>query len=241
MTFTTLLETMNRNLPLECYPELGLRIIVACICGAVIGFERTKRLKAAGIRTHCLIAATSALMMILSKYAFADMDSTLESLYESSRGADPSRIASQIVSGVSFLGAGVIFVKGRSVKGLTTAAGIWATCAIGMAVGSGMYLLGIFTTLTVVILQVILHCLKVGDDAFSTHEMTVEMQDTAELRKALDEYFEKYKVQVLTSKISKADDGYLCLNLSVKISRNVNFEDNLEFIDQHPGIRVFET
>ena len=99
----TLLETLNQNIPLDFYPELFLRITVACVCGAIIGFERTKRQKAAGIRTHCLIAATSALMMILSKYAFADLDKTLSALYESSRGADPSRIASQIVSGVSVL------------------------------------------------------------------------------------------------------------------------------------------
>ena len=63
----TLLETLNQNIPLDFYPELFLRITVACVCGAIIGFERTKRQKSAGIRTHCLIAATSALMMILSK------------------------------------------------------------------------------------------------------------------------------------------------------------------------------
>ena len=152
-----LLNAMNSCFPLSYYPELFLRLVVACVCGAIIGFERTKRQKAAGIRTHCLIAATSALMMILSKYAFTDMTKDMEALYESSRGADPSRIASQIVSGVSFLGAGVIFVKGGTIKGLTTAAGIWATCAIGMAVGSGMYLLAIFTTVMVVLLQMILH------------------------------------------------------------------------------------
>ena len=235
----TLLETMNQNIPLEFYPELFLRIAVACVCGAIIGFERTKRQKAAGIRTHCLIAATSALMMILSKYAFADMDKTMISLYESSRGADPSRIASQIVSGVSFLGAGVIFVKGGSVKGLTTAAGIWATCAIGMAVGSGMYLLAGFTTMLVVILQVILHCLNVGDDAFSTHELVVEMEDRPELRLAIDELFDKYDVNVLNSSVTK-ENGFLFLKMSVRMKKNVNFEDIIQFVDEHPGIKTLE-
>lgn len=235
-----LLNAMNSSFPLSYYPELFLRLVVASICGAIIGFERTKRQKAAGIRTHCLIAATSALMMILSKYAFTDMTKDMEALYESSRGADPSRIASQIVSGVSFLGAGVIFVKGGTIKGLTTAAGIWATCAIGMAVGSGMYLIAIFTTVMVVILQMILHRMNVGDDAFSTHEVTIEMLDTPELRKAVSDFFEMHSVQVLYSKITKTADGYLCLNLGVKITRTVTFEDNLEFVDAHPGIRVFE-
>lgn len=235
----TLLETLNQNIPLDFYPELFLRITVACVCGAIIGFERTKRQKAAGIRTHCLIAATSALMMILSKYAFADLDKTLSALYESSRGADPSRIASQIVSGVSFLGAGVIFVKGGSVKGLTTAAGIWATCAIGMAVGSGMYLLAGFTTILVVILQVILHCLNVGDDAFSTHEMVVEMEDKPSLRLALDELFDCYAVTVLNSRVTK-ENGLLLLKLSVRMKKNINFEEIVRFVDEHPGIRTLE-
>ncbi len=233
-----LLESLNQNLPLEYYPELFLRVVAACICGAVIGLERTKRQKAAGIRTHCLIAATSAVMMILSKYAFADITSAMGPLFESSRGADMSRIASQVVSGVGFLGAGVIFVKGGSVKGLTTAAGIWATCAVGMAAGSGMYLLAVFTTLMVVILQMILHRLNVGDDAFSTHEMTIEMEDTPELRQALSELFKQYGVQVLDSRISREGENYICMRLSVKMTKAISFEESIEFLDQHPGVRT---
>lgn len=92
--------------------------------------------------------------MILSKYAFADLliDGT-DSFFPGDRGADPARIAAQIVSGLGFLGAGVIFKHGSSIRGLTTAAGLWATAAVGMAFGSGLYSVGIFTTFLLLFFQ----------------------------------------------------------------------------------------
>ena len=101
----------------------------------MIGFERSKRLKEAGVRTHCMVAFGAALMMIISKYGFADLTEGNIFLY-GTRGADASRIAAQVVSGIGFLGAGVIFKTGISIKGLTTAAGLWTTSAIGMALGA---------------------------------------------------------------------------------------------------------
>ncbi len=127
-----------------------LRIIVACICGICIGFERKSRAKEAGIRTHCLVACASAIMMILSKYAFTDMSGEFLKL-------DPSRIASGVASGIGFLGAGMIFVHKRTVTGLTTAAGVWATSGVGMAIGAGMYIVGIASTIIILIVQLALH------------------------------------------------------------------------------------
>ena len=112
--------------------EFLLRLLLSAALGALVGLERSKRRKEAGIRTHCIIACTSALFMIVSKYAFLDC-LNIDGL----RGADPARIAAQVVSGISFLGAGVIFKNGNSIRGLTTAAGMWGTAAIGMAVGAG--------------------------------------------------------------------------------------------------------
>lgn len=130
-----------------------MRILIAGICGAVIGFERKNRLKEAGIRTHCLVACASALMMVLSKYCFYDLTAEIPGI----RGADPARIAAQVVSGIGFLGAGMIFVHKNTISGLTTAAGIWATSGIGMAIGSGMYITGLTATIIVVFIQTILH------------------------------------------------------------------------------------
>ena len=129
------------------------RVLVSAVCGMLIGYERKNRAKEAGMRTHAIVAGAAALMMIISKYGFADAASEALGM----RGADPARIAAQVVSGVGFLGAGMIFVQRQTIKGLTTAAGIWATAGIGMAIGAGMYLIGILTALLVVAIQVVLH------------------------------------------------------------------------------------
>ena len=133
-----------------------IRVVVAGICGIAIGYERKSRAKEAGIRTHCIVACAAALMMIVSKYGFFDL--IQQGAFEGVEvKLDPSRIASCIVSGVGFLGAGMIFVQRQTIKGLTTAAGIWATAGIGMAIGSGLYLIGILVTALILFAQFILH------------------------------------------------------------------------------------
>lgn len=140
--------------------EFFIRIVLAAILGALVGLERSKRQKEAGVRTHCIIACTSALFMILSKYAFVDLVGVA-----GLRGADPARIAAQVVSGISFLGAGVIFKNGNSIRGLTTAAGMWGTAAVGMAIGAGMYWVGLIEAAVLVGIQIVLHRFPVGADA----------------------------------------------------------------------------
>ena len=141
---------------LKSFVEVDLiliaRMLLAAICGAFLGYERKHRGKSAGIRTHLVVAAASALMIIVSKYGFNDMvDAAVN--YR----LDPSRIAAGIVSGVGFLGAGMIFLRRDTPQGLTTAAGIWATSGIGMAIGAGMYTIGISATVLIYIAQLILH------------------------------------------------------------------------------------
>lgn len=133
--------------------ELLGRIILAGLCGALIGYERKNRKKEAGIRTHIIVSLASALMMIVSKYCFSDLADGVNGV----RGADPSRIAAQVISGVGFLGAGMIFVNKKAITGLTTAAGIWATSGVGLAIGSGLYFIGITSAVLIVGIQVYLH------------------------------------------------------------------------------------
>lgn len=130
-----------------------LRMIVACACGVMIGLERRNRSKEAGVRTHCVVACASALMMIISKYGFADTMIGENGV----RGADGARIAAQVVSGIGFLGAGMIFVHRNMITGLTTAAGIWATSGVGLAIGAGMYVVGITATMIIIAAQILLH------------------------------------------------------------------------------------
>ena len=129
-----------------------VRLLLASVCGFAIGIERTNRLKDAGMRTHLIVCMASALMVIVSKYGFFDIAGYAEFFK-----VDASRVAANIVSGVSFLGAGIIFVRNRSITGLTTAAGIWATSGIGMAMGAGQYVIAIAGTAIIIIAQSLLH------------------------------------------------------------------------------------
>ena len=117
--------------------DMLIRIALAGILGGLIGLERQMRAKEAGLRTHILVGIGSAMFMLVSKYGFADM------LTNDHVALDPSRIAAQVVSGMGFLGAGTIIIQKQIVKGLTTAAGLWVTAAIGLVIGSGMYEIGL--------------------------------------------------------------------------------------------------
>ena len=212
--------------------EFLIRLLLSAGLGALVGLERSKRQKEAGVRTHCIIACTSALFMILSKYAFVDVAVGVDGL----RGADPARIAAQVVSGISFLGAGVIFKNGNSIRGLTTAAGMWGTAAIGMAVGAGMYWLGFSEAAILVAIQVILHRFPVGADALTTQEILVEMADTAELQQRFDELLARHRGQVVESSLSR-EDGFLRMELTVRLEPPISHDEALTFMKENAGVR----
>ena len=212
--------------------EFFIRIVLAAALGALVGLERSKRQKEAGVRTHCIIACTSALFMILSKYAFVDTAIGADGL----RGADPARIAAQVVSGISFLGAGVIFKNGNSIRGLTTAAGMWGTAAIGMAVGAGMYWLGLIEAAILVAIQIILHRFPVGADALTTQEILVEMEDTPELQAQFDALLQSHNGQVVESSLSR-DEGYLRMEITAKLEPPITHDEALAFMKDNSGVR----
>ncbi len=214
----------------------ALRVAIACILGGAIGFERTKRLKEAGIRTHCIIASAAALMMILSKYGFADLEKAAGDFYAGTRGADPSRIASQIVSGISFLGVGVIFRNGNSVKGLTTAAGIWATAAVGMAIGSGMYLLGLIETVLVVGIQLVFHRFNIGNDAYSESEIRIVAEHTDDFQQTLTKMLGDKRIQVLSMRIERKGEDEVIYNLSIRTRKDFKATDAMRIFHQIPSI-----
>ena len=224
-----LFARMNEATPLGYQLAFLIRVLVATLCGGAVGYERTKRLKEAGIRTHCLVCCASALIMIVSKYAFADL--SVDGLFfPGDRGADPARIAAQVVSGISFIGLAVIYRNGSTLKGLTTAAGIWATAGIGMAIGAGMYPIGIATT-------VIMHRFNIGNDALATRDINITMQDTPEMRDAFLAELKSMDVSVIGSHITHNNDGTVNYGLTVKFSREIQFEEILAFMDSHPGIK----
>ncbi|MCM1306862.1 MAG: MgtC/SapB family protein [Bacteroides sp.] len=119
-------------------------IVVSLVLGFAIGFERKLRSKEAGIRTHTIVCVGAALMVVVSKYGFAE-------------SADSARVAAQIVSGVGFLGAGIIMLRGQKMYGLTTAAGVWATAGVGMAAGAGLYYVALFSTVIIILIHLLFH------------------------------------------------------------------------------------
>lgn len=219
--------------------ELILRIVLAGICGAVVGFERSKRLKEAGLRTHCVVAIAAALIMIISKYGFADLslDAAGNVFFAGNKGVDASRMASQVISGIGFIGAGVIFKNGNVVRGITTAAGIWATSAIGMALGSGMYIIGLFTTLFIMIVQILMHKFPIGNDTFNTNEIVITMMDTPTSRDAIMARLKEDKALIVGSKTVREKDGACMLQITIKASGPFPPEKMMELMDQHPEIK----
>ena len=215
------------------YAEFLLRILVACACGAIIGFERSKRFKEAGIRTHIIVCCAAALVMIVSKYGFADLVG--ENIGTGT--TDPARLAAQIITGVSFLGAGIIFRNGNNVKGLTTAAGIWATAGIGLAIGCGMYILGIFVTVVVAVLQIVMHRHTIGGDSMSLAWLRCTTTDPKTFRHQLDEYMEANNIQINDIKIEKAEGGSTTYELELRIARDMTINEITGFLGTMEGVQ----
>lgn len=180
------------------------RIVIAGICGIFIGLERKNRSKEAGIRTHFIVACASALMMVISKYGFGDIVS--ETI--GSKGADGARLAAQVVSGIGFLGAGMIFVHKNTVTGLTTAAGIWATSGVGLAVGAGMYVVGVATSAIIVVAQILLHKNYHWLKNAKSKKLVIKGVTEPQYQQKLTELLKKGNITVYDVYIEKDGDGY---------------------------------
>ena len=233
-------EIMNQHISLLQYTDFFVRIVTACICGALIGMERGHRLKEAGVRTHLLVCSTAALIIIISKYGFADLTRTEIGSLWGDRGADPSRIAAQVVSGISFLCAGVIFKQGASIKGLTTAAGLWATAGIGLALGAGMFPLGIFSTLVVLLSQIIMHRIPVLNDRYQNNRIQITVEDDASFRRVLAEQLRLWNAQVVESSIVRNQDGSTSYSMVLKMSTDVNQDAIFSFLEQNSNVIAFQ-
>ena len=219
-------EILNSQFAASQILEFCLRILLAAACGAAIGFERTRRFKEAGIRTHVIVCAAAALMMIISKYSFGDTGTD----------TDPARIAAQVVTGIGFLGAGVIFKNGSTVKGLTTAAGIWATAGIGMAVGAGFYWIGLFATVLLAVLQFVMHRFTFGADATVTSTLSLKVRSDPAFHQILQDKLKEWKAQTVKSRFARVEDGCVTYELTLQTSRDITAQDLLTFSDEHEEI-----
>lgn len=216
--------------------ELLVRLLVACLCGCVIGVERSFRQKEAGIRTHIILALGAALMMVVSKYGFYD----IAELDMNSLRADASRIASNVVTGISFLGAGVIFVRGGTIKGLTTAAGIWATAGIGMALGAGMYTVGITCTIGMILIQLLLHKFMPFSENMETNIISIKINEGEQVLDHISQELTKAGIVITGIRFKKQDNGITKAELTVRFAKKkTSMKAILDFITNNDAIQEF--
>ena len=217
--------------------EFFLRILVACACGAAIGYERSRRFKEAGIRTHVIVCCAAALIMIVSKYGFVDLGTAGTGYFPGTSGADPARVAAAVISGIGFLGAGAIFRNKNAVKGLTTAAGLWATAGIGLAIGAGMYWLGVVTSVIICLMQYVMHRFTVGSDAFQDNILEFDVDNEIDFQPILTAFIQDLDGQI--SSYSYAINGSTThYSVTLKSKKPVTMELVNDFSKQNPGIRA---
>ena len=221
---------------METQIDYFLRLIEAVIYGGLVGYERQLRLKSAGIRTHILIALGAALMMIISKYAFFDV------LTYAQIDLDPSRVASQVVSSIGFIGVGAILTYRHGIEGLTTSASIWCVTAIGLAVGAGMHLLALFATILILLVQILLHHQHFLDGLPGALEgrLIVHLKgDTKTMGKIVNE-LENKKVKKLQAIVLAYDSENLIFKLNFIIQKEEELSFIVTFLSQYEQITEVE-
>lgn len=213
--------------------DFVLRLLVAGILGAIIGLDREYRAKEAGYRTHFLVSLGSALIMIVSQYGFQEI------IKENSVTLDPSRVAAQVVSGIGFIGAGTIIFQKQIVRGLTTAAGIWATAGIGLAVGAGMYVIGIAAmVLTLIGLEVLSYLFKsIGMKS----SMITFSTDNKEVLKGVADRFNSKDYLIVSYQMDTQKYGSIetyQVTMIIKSKRNNDEGHLLSLIQEFPEVTV---
>ena len=230
------LEPMFKYFTMVDYLDIGLRIILAAIAGAVIGLERERRYKNAGLRTHVIVAISATILMIVSKYGFVD----IASIPDVRLTSDGGRIAAGVIQSIGFLGAGVIFVRKESIIGLTTAAGLWATVGIGMCFGSGMYILGISATLILVLVNILLriHHQRLAFQTIIT--VTSHVSRHGMTLSQFDEELEKAGAKLRDFSFSRNENDEIFVKANVVLSDKKTVMEHVDILASLPFIDTFE-
>ncbi|MBQ5624448.1 MAG: MgtC/SapB family protein [Phascolarctobacterium sp.] len=228
--------------PLEL--TMVLRLIVAAVLGGIVGMERGSGDRPAGFRTHILVCVGSALFMLVSIYGFDDIapvTTTLEDDIGTRR--DTARIAAQVVSGIGFLGAGTILHEGLTIKGLTTAASLWIVSAIGLAVGSGMYLL---STVATMLTMLTLVTFRTWEKRFAGTRsdrrfIRVVTRNTPGIITEITAFLSDCGIKVKTLNV-KTDNknGNIILELYLKIDRTIDMVEVADGIQNIDGVLALE-
>lgn len=204
--------------------EYVLRLIIAIILGFAIGLERKIRFKEAGMRTHAIVSVGACLFMLISKYGFDDLDARF----------DGARLAAQVVSGIGFIGAGMIMYRKQAVHGLTTAAGIWITAGVGMAVGAGMYIVAAASTVIIIGAQCIMHIdckFFKNKHYFSLWVVFVNNSDESEIIRNL------FGVEKYDHVEAKKQDGDIIFSVLIRTDKMFDDKFIMTTLQQYPFIQ----
>ncbi len=209
--------------------ELLLRILLAALCGIAVGLERGFRQKEAGQRTHCVIAVGACAFMILSVYGFSDFTGDM----------DVTQIACQIVCGVGFLGVGIIYKDDSTgISGLSTATGLWATAAIGMTCGVGMYGLALCVTALLVLFQLLLNVTHLDTFGYTVQQITLEATDFVGLQEHLKQAKRKYRMEILSFEYARNNlQNTAIVRFRFKMKGTLPLKEVLRFLKQHDEIK----
>jgi putative Mg2+ transporter-C (MgtC) family protein len=216
--------------------QMILRLLVAAVLGSVIGADRERLSWAAGLRTHMLVSVGACLIMIVSAYGFTEIIKTPHVVL------DPSRVAAQVVSGIGFLGAGSILLRGEIVRGLTTAASLWSVAAIGLAVGGGLYVEAVAATIVILI---ILAGIKPIEERFQqrhkVHEIEVETEQDQLSIAALDTAL-GYRARRISRYIARPSETEGLEEVLITLTRlsPKDVEDIVADLTKIPGVRRVE-
>ncbi len=215
------------------YLEAGLRILMAIVLGGMIGMERGLKNRPAGLRTYMLVCLGACIVMLTNQY-----------VYEAFGVGDPVRMGAQVVSGIGFLGAGTIIVTARNqIKGLTTAAGLWASACVGLALGIGLYAVSIMGSVAIFVILTLLHELDFHMRRSTKQvEVYVELKHNVAVGQFLDfvrdRHYEPSNLQILLENTS--DNGILAFSVTLKGQKNCNHDDIVTTVKTMPGIGYVE-
>ena len=221
------------------YAEFCLRLIFAFLVGGMVGLERSQHFKEAGVRTHVIVCCTSALIMLISKYGFADMGSSAVMEAFGTKGADSARVAAQAVSGISFLCAGVIIKVGGNIRGLTTAAGIWMTASIGLAIGAGMYIVSAFMAILLFLMQYLFRRVPLGSESYDGYHLKFVVKTGENFQATLKEKLNEWKVTVVDSTITWKRNDVVEFDYVILCPEEIRYSEIRNFVKENDGVVSF--
>jgi len=209
---------------------LIFRLVLAAVLSGAIGFEREFHGRAAGFRTHILLCVGSTLIMLTSIHIF--------DLYYTKASVDPARIAAGVITGIGFLGAGTIMHSRSSIRGLTTAASLWVVAGIGLAVGSGLYLGSIATTILAIVTLMVFSRIEhtmIRKDWYKT--LIIEMKDSMEQMKRVRGAIAEYRADITDFEVDRIEDGIkVALKIGLKFYDLRHYNQLIEDVGRIEGV-----